>query len=106
MGKILSFLKQKWLWVVGILGGTALVTNKARNLYWAIIGLILIVKMWGKKFLGEKYANFTMIALLVYFCYCFVMDFLGKTAVGSSQTEGFLTGLYNKIKSFFIKSDS
>lgn len=101
MSKVFNFLKQKWLWVVGILGGTALATNKARNLYWAIIGLILILKMWGEKILGKKYNNFAMIGLLVYFIYCFLMDFWGKSAVGSSQAEGFLTGLWKKIKSLF-----
>lgn len=106
MNKIFSFLKNKWLWVVGILGGTAVVTNKARNLYWFIIGIILALKMWGKSLLGEKWNNFAMIGLLIYFVYCFVMDFLNKSAIGSSQFEGYLTTLIKKIKGLFGSNEA
>lgn len=106
MNKVLSFLKNKWIWVVGIIGGTAVVTNKARNLYWCIIGLILILKMFGQKFLGQKWNNIAMIGLLVYFIYCFIMDFFNKNAIGASSFEGYLTSLYNKIKGLFSSSNS
>lgn len=101
MNKVFNFLKSKWLWVVGIIGGTAVITNTARNLYWCIIGLILILKGFGARFLGQKWNNIAMIGLLIYFIYCFIMDFFNKSALGASQFEGYLTALYNKIKGLF-----
>lgn len=104
MNKIVNFLKNKWLLILGAVGIGAVALNKSKVLYLGLIALIFVVKKKGARLLGSKNASLLALVLTGYLAYCFIMDLTGKTSYFSDKVTNFFQSIINKIKSIFSRS--
>lgn len=100
MKRLFSKLRSKWLLLIGATTGILFATNKFKGLYWGLIAVVVLLKFKGRKLLG-KYNNMVLGGVLLYFIYCFAMDFLNKNAIGKEKVSGVFDNVTNKFKSIF-----
>nr|CRY93772.1 hypothetical protein [uncultured prokaryote] len=104
MNKIINFLKNKWLLILGAAGIGAVALKKSKILYFGLIALIFVVKKKGTRLLGSKNANLVALVLTGYLAYCFIMDLAGKTSFFSDKVTNFFNSIYTKTKSIFVRN--
>lgn len=97
MNRILGKIRARWVLITGAAAGVLFATNKMKNLYWGLLGVIFFLKLKGYKIFGKN--NPLVVGLvLLYFLYCFASDMMQKQAIGSEKVEGLFDALIKKTK--------